>query len=703
MFWCTVVFAVSMVASTIGTTWTVQLPVLIGLGVFPYVFVGIFLSLLFEAWPAQANRLYFLNLVGSGVGCLGLLWVLHLTGNAGLTVFLIAALALVAAALLAETPRLRWLPGILVVVLVALVPLRGALFGTKPAPEKGLAMLLNDDRIESEIIWSKWGYLGRMDLIRVGEGIEHFPFGGGQVRNMIDAGCDVVYLFAAGGNWTKAIHFHGNDEVRERFVDNTRHSLPYILTENPTVLNIGFGGGVDVFLALAHDAKSVVGVDINPLMIEGGRTLDGYFEDFYDDPRVTIEIMDGRTFVRTTDRKFDVVSLTAVDTGELLHSNAHVLLENYLYTQEAFDDYFSVLDDDGYLYVSRPYQQMMRTIVTAIETLRHAGVPRPEDHFAVLGEGEIGRGTWRSVVMSKQPLTAAQERTILRYYGRNVAYLPSWRGSRGEYTRFFDEVRGGREQEYLDELDEDITPVSDDRPFFYEFSRSLGDSPAGEVLFGILIWVSTIAAVLILLPLVRLGSRLRGSLSRLPIVVGYFLSIGAGFMFLEIGLIQKLVLYLGHPSYSVTVTLFSILVFSGLGSLFAQRFTPQRARTAMIVFLPILAAGGFYALGLGRVLPLLETGSLAPRVLLVGLLLAPGSFFMGMPFPTMVRMLEGDDASLIPWGWAVNSFTSVATSVVSVIVAMQAGFTVAMSLGVVFYLLALLFFLLRARQVPAVA
>ncbi|MEE9271184.1 MAG: hypothetical protein V3V49_13100 [Candidatus Krumholzibacteria bacterium] len=704
LWWSAVAFSVTLVVTTIASSWTVSLPALIVLGILPYVFVGIYLAYLFKSWPARANRLYFINLVGSGLGCVGLVWIVNGTGDVALTLFLIAVVSLIAAAMLALTLGRRQLvlPVAVIVVLVVLVPFRHKLYGFRPASEKGMALIINDPSIESEITWSRWSYLGRVDVLKPGAGIENFRLGGPPVRKLLDQGCKVQFLFASGGNWTQAIDFGDNVEARDAFVRDSRHSMAYILTEEPEVLNIGFGGGVDIFLALSHGAASVVGVEINPLMIEAGRVrLSGYFEDFYNDPRVTVVEMDGRTYVRNPGRKFDVVSLTEVDTGELLHSNAHVLLESYLYTHEAFEDYMNILNEDGFLYVSRPHLQMWRGITTAISVLRDLGVPNPAEHFAILGRGEIGRSRWRSVLVSKKPLRDTQKQRILDYYPEEVVYLPGYEGSEGMWRGFFATVETGSEDEYMAASKADFSPVWDDRPFFYEFSKSLSSSFAGRILFKILLWVTVIATVLIIVPMLRMRLPGKAAGGRAAGVLGYFAAIGAGFMFIEIGMIQKLVLFLGHPSYSITVTLFSILVFSGLGAMFAKRFEAARARTAVMIWLPIVAAAVFYAAGISAVLTLVRPESMVLRVILAAVLLAPGSFFMGMPFPTMIRLLEGDDEPLIPWAWAINSFTSVAASVLTVLVAMRYGFTFVMYLGALIYIVAFSFFLLRVRSLGA--
>ena len=195
-----------MVGSSIASSWTLSMPALILLGIVPYVFVGVYLAFIFKAWPARANRSYFFNLVGSGLGCVGLVWILNGTGDVPLTIFIVAAMSLVAAMLLGLTGSRRRLvlPLVLLVVIMALTPVRQRLYGYRPAPEKGMAMILSDPSIESEITWSRWGYLGRLDVLKPGKGIENFRLGGEQVGRLVEQGCKIQYLFASGGNWTKA-------------------------------------------------------------------------------------------------------------------------------------------------------------------------------------------------------------------------------------------------------------------------------------------------------------------------------------------------------------------------------------------------------------------------------------------------------------------------------------------------------------------
>ncbi len=682
-------FAVTLVVSQIATTRTHHLVVLILVGVVPYVFVGTYLAVLFRGWSERVSRSYFLNLTGSGLGCIGLVALLNTTGDAGLSFLVIACVAALAA-LVAPGANLV-APAVVVLGAAGLMPLRASLLAFEADPTKGIARLLNHETVEARVTWSKWGYLGRLDVVEPVANVAEFTFDGPLLQEVMDRGLDGRYLFASGDNWTKAIDFGDDDEYRAQFVSTYRHGAPYVVQSQPDVLNIGYGGGIDVFLGVQNGARSVVGVEINPLMIEAVRShLPGFFEDYYDDPRVEIHNMDGRTYVRNTDRRFDVITLTEVDTGAGLHGNAHVLSENYLFTQEAFTEYFGILTDTGTLYFSRPYTQMLRMVLSATNALRTHGAANPADHVAIFGDERT-----RSILISRSPYTPQQITALRDWYQGVASYLPGQAGNEPELEELFRAVAADDVDAYLAQQEEDLAPVHDDRPYFYLFSRSLLSSRAGEVLLRILFWTVAVGALLILLPLARLRRVpvARGGLTRL---LGYFACLGAGFMLVEVGLIQKLVLYLGHPSYSLTVTLFSILLFSGLGSMTAGRLDARKRLPAAAIFVPLLVAVVFYAYGLQPLLDAIPVDTLPARIATVAVLLAPGSFFMGMPFPTMLGRLSAAEAPLIPWAWAVNSLTSVAGSVITVLLAMKFGFTATMLVGGAVYVGALILFRRRA-------
>lgn len=672
----------------------------------PFIFIGIFLSVLFMAWPSRASRSYFFDLVGSGLGCLALVQLLNWIGDAGQTVIWVAELGLIGAAFVAlSLSRVHLLISLAFCVAVPLlIAVPGELFPWKPSKGKFYGKMLADPEIESELDRSHWGYLGRLDAVIPGGGSEKLLHGA-FASEAIDQGVEVRFLFASGDNWSMTLDFQGNDAFRENLVKESPQTSAFLFHEEPEVLNIGLGGGIDVFLALQHGAKSVEGVEINPLMIEA---VEGWYPEFFEapyaDPRVTIHELDGRTFVNNTDQKFDVITLTAVDTGAGLAAGANILSENYLYTQQAFDRYVELLTEDGTLFVYRPYSQLFRVLVTATRSLRKLGIDDPARHFALFGGPE-----WGALLLSRSPFTddqvfAIESRIEAGDFGGLPVYLPGRdipapeilkpRFFGFDVSRYFELEAEGRADEYLYSRGIDFTPVTDDSPYFYESSLRLLDSNATRILLKVLAWVAVIGGALIFVPLLFLPAiRIqRGTFS----ILTYFTAIGLGFMLIEICLIQKLALFLGHPAYSITVTLLSILVFAGVGSLLTQFMDSNYRPSHSLIFVAIIGAALGYSFFLNPALQALGSESLTLRAVTVVLLLAPGSMVMGMPFPTMIRSLSGAERPIIPWAWAINAFSSVLASVLAILVAMWLGFASLLQLGAVCYLVALLVYSRRA-------
>ena len=682
-------YAVSLVAAAMLSSRTHSLPGLILTGFLPYLLAGVLLPMIFRTWPERAGRIYFVDLLGSGLGALLLVPVLDGLGDAGKVQLATAGIALLgtlACALLLPA-RALLATACTAVLVLGLLPWSDALFPYQAGPEKRLGFIAHTQpEVQSRVEWSKWSYLGRLDALIPSPGFPEFGYGGDWVRPGPDSRSDTRLLFASGDNWAATVDFKDDEAYRARFLRQSVPAAPYLFLERPDVLNIGLGGGVDAFLALQNGAKSVVGVEINPLMIEAAleRYAD-FFDGTFRDERFSVHEMDGRTFANQSDRRFDLITLTAVDTGAGLGAGGYVLSENYLYTREAFDTYLALLEPGGLLFVYRPVLGARRILATLSASLRARGAKDPEQHLAVLG----GPSVWTGVLAGVDPLPEsgldALAATLARgELGGRQHYLPGMALDQpGPFSLILSAIAGDREREVLQRLPRDFSPVTDDRPFFYQHNRSFFGSEAGQRLTTVLAVVSAGALLLIVLPLLAIRGRvqLRTEIATL----GYFACIGLGFMLVEVALIQKLVLYLGHPTYSLMVTLFVLLVFSGLGSLCIGRFERVSPRAIASLVPAVLAALLFYAFGLDPLLESSNLSSLTARATLTAASLAPGSFFMGMLLPSMIRLLGDRDRLLISWAWGVNALASVIASIVAVMISMTWGFTWTILAGALCY------------------
>ena len=475
--------------------------------------------------------------------------------------------------------------------------------------------------------------------------------------------------------------------------------------------------------ALDQGVRSVLGIEING---ETVRLVSEQFKDYNgdiyrrilnpgtDDPQVVeVRVGEGRSTLRRLEDKFDVIELSGTDTYTAGNAGAYVLSESYLYTSEALTEYFDHLNPGGTLGIIRlaydPPRESLRLFAIALTELRERGVERPSQHAAVVyheilheRSGEIVRFT--ANVFSPDPLPAdavalySQADLADRY---RAAYYPGMVQDNA-FTQLAAAIDAGEEEAFYADYHWDVRPVGDDSPFFFNFhhwSSLLGEDTAADewneltggpiglqILGTLLLQTTLLTALLVIAPLLLLKKRGLATPAAGRHLV-YFLCLGAGFMFLEISTAQRLVLFLGHPTYSLTVTLSSFLFFAGLGSLWARRLMPHPARSLRKVVPLLCVLIALHAVFLDPLLSALLHLPLAARIACSVAVLAPLNFLMGMPFPIGLARLQRLAPSLVPWAQGANGGASVIASILCIVVAMESGFRVVAIAALVFYLL----------------
>jgi hypothetical protein len=465
------------------------------------------------------------------------------------------------------------------------------------------------------------------------------------------------------------------------------------------VLIIGPGGGRDVLHALAAGARSVVGVEVNPIIAE--TIMNGWARDasggLYRDPRVTIVVDDGRSYVRRSTERYDLLQASLVDTWAATAAGAFALSENALYTVEAFDDYLGHLTERGALTMTRWHTgargETARLLLLGAAALEKRGVASAEvrRHMFYAFSKQNGLGT---LVLKNVPLTADELQRLqaaCEAAGFVVAVSPTG-GADSGLIRYVD---AGPYSNLVKAAPEDLFPPTDDQPFFFYFKRARDlldptkkmNDPGLWILISIGA-VMFLAFAFIVAPLVLHWQRDApiGSGHQVRIL-GYFGLVGFAFMVVEIALLQRFTLFLGHPSYSLVVILFSVLLSTAAGAYLSSRFPVPKLNTVMFVSglsLALLAciSGFAYPHLLGALISL----SLPIRILITILLVAPSGVLMGAMIPSMIRALADSNAELVPWGWGINGATSVVGTVLATVIAIYFGFTTTFLVGAAFYL-----------------
>ena len=428
----------------------------------------------------------------------------------------------------------------------------------------------NDSKLESES-FVKWNSFSRVAVTRRG----------------------YIIIDADATTWIAGYDFDNLAPRNRHDLLTAGPGLPYVLRPGAKTLIIGPGGGMDVARCLASGSKDVTGVEINPIIattIMREKFLDRS-QGIYLRPEVHIVVEDGRSFVRRSHEKYQVLQATMVDTWASTAAGAFALAENNLYTVDAFRDYLGHLTDDGLIAFTRwtfnPPRESLRLVSLAMEALTQMGEPEPWRNVIVARQGRTD-----TVLISRRPFSEAdlaRARSALAVPDISAVYLPGVVGH-GRGFEFAELLRSPDAFAYERSYPFDINPVTDNRPFFFytvqprDIWSFLSTGPREAIDFKVnsavpllfeLMGISVVATlVILLLPPIVLGTRLPRQKGLLVFLL-YFLFIGAGYILIEVALIQKFVLFLGHPTYALTVVIFSMLISSGLGSYFSRRVLNQ--------------------------------------------------------------------------------------------------------------------------------
>ena len=692
----------------------------------PFFFAGVCIGRLVAMAGDRVNQFYFADLLGAGVGALaGLVTINHLGAVTG--IFLAATLGALAACILGAggVRWRRWAYGLTLLITAGLTALgtRIELLPLHYPPSKD--MFRQENRVE----YSRWHVVGKIDVQRPYEG--YWSFGGALARRYTAPPPAVQGIYQDGAAPT-GIMLVEDDPKNVEILGEYLQGVAYTVQPVGTALVIGVGGGIDALIAMHHGAEKIVGVDLNPVTVHAVK--DRYRQRcpaLWRDGRFEMVVAEGRHYLTRTGQRFDVIQLSGVDTFTALSSGAYALSENFLYTREAMRDYWDHLTADGILSFSRwlfdPPRETLRLITTQTAMLVEAGVTQPQQHVVVLaGPAYKGRSPWAETLLKRSPFTAEQVAALIRWAedrGFEVLYDP-YHERANAFNAFLCADARGRAA-FIADYTFNIEPTTDDDPFFFQFYRwksvfglatgksGLAGSTGGygitRVPLGFLILAFSLAQMLvlslvfILAPLWR-GARLRSSgRGRLGVFV-YFAALGLGFMFIEIALLQKFSVFVGGPVYSMAITLASILVFSGVGSYIARVFRRRPGRGLALVITALLIATAAEMLLLKHAMPHLMGLALPMRWLVTAASLLPLGLFMGMPFPTGLRLVERMDESIRPWAWGVNAFATVIGSMLCVLVSIHAGFTTALAAAMGIYViggLGMLWAVARNRGRPA--
>ena len=637
----------------------------------PYVFFGLVIASLFSAHASASRVLYMSDLVGAGCGALLAIPLLNRFG--GINTMLVAAVGFTLAGLYFSTRRDR-------PVIIVLFCLAGVAFvanvsrpflsvdPTRLANEKPLVGALSQG---GRILESRWDAFARSDLVDPGDGRP--------LRIYIDGGAASIMP----------------SEAAQRELLADIGFFPFATERPERVFVIGPGAGLDVWFGLQSGARQITAVEVNAASVEMVKARRAHTGALYDKPEVNVVVDDGRSALRRSDGKFDLIFLSQVVTLAA-ERGGYALSENSIYTEEAFFEYLDHLDAGGQIAL-KLYDEvtLTRAVSTALAALRRRGQNDQEALRHLMAFIDNRSAPPVPLLLVGERAYSEEDSLVLGAIARDVGFTPLLL-PHVLVQPPLDAVASGAKPfaAFVADSEADISPASDDRPYFFQFEKGIPTSLLESVVLAALVTVALVCVFAL-----RLRRAWAPAQRAYP---PFFALLGIGFVAIEIYAIQQTRLFLGHSTFAVTLVLVTFLVGGGAGSGLSQLFSPHvlerrpHLATASVACLAILWSLIWPALS-GRFI----AAEPASRAVVAVLSLLPLALCMGLPFPQALRTVGRGGGGQIALAWAVNGLMTVVGSIAAVALSISLGFSAVLCLGASAYIAATIILALlpgRARS-----
>ncbi|MEJ2238451.1 MAG: hypothetical protein P8X82_09160 [Gemmatimonadales bacterium] len=674
--------------------------------VVPFFFSGRIFMTLFSAYSARIQSLYFWDLVGAGIGCVILVPFLPRIGPAGL-LFFVAGAGVVASGLFSGS-RSRQLASLIAGMVIAALPFAQSsqrVHFTEHLGKRGVKQA----RLEGRVEFTRWDPISKIDVVRLPEeDRKHIAYdGGGQSSYFykFDGDLDALRRGIESGDIDVEQHFWFGGVLASHYLKRD---------QGHSALIIGSAGGQETVAALMYGAGRVDAVEMVGTVVELGKgRYAGYTGNIFNHPNVNELVGEGRSYLRTSDRKYDVIQMFSNHTSSSIAQGTGAIAPSYLQTVEAYVEYFRHLTDNGILQIN--HHVYPRMITAAAEAWRSLGRSEFQKHVVVFERPR--RVDYLPTLLIKMDRWTPEEIEMLEF----IASLGS--GSAGgrmvenplrPELSFLspDFYSGNLPDSIADRMLFRVTPATDDLPYYNYLRKTIAEVEANSRTFlnsstaGLLnaqvrrsvpmdlIWLVLVgvasmffAVCFIVVPMFfsRVG---RISWPGKPGVLLYFSCLGAGFIIIELVLIQMFMQLVGFPIYAYTVVLFTMLVAAGLGSLSSSKLRISPSRRWTWPFLGVALTGLALLMARPHLFHLFLASPIEWRIAVASSMVFPLGFFLGMPFPLGILLIERMPSGAVAWAWAMNGLFTVVGGLLSVILSMHIGFQRSLLVALGFYGLA---------------
>ena len=664
----------------------------------PFFFGALAIGLSFVRYGRDIGKLYFANLLGSGMGGLLALVLMWLISPAGLPAVL-AILPLMGGFVGRAHRQSRLLFWLCLILLVFMnVDDLRLVRSEYKSIEKTL--LLPD----AEVVSRAYSPYGLLEVVST-PALRYAP---GLSLTYQEAIPPRLGVFNNGDGL--GVFLPKPEQDSASILQYTTNALPYLIQQHEKTLILGSGTGEQLSLAVSYQTSGIDAVEPNRLLVALMREeFADSINHLLDDPAVDIHLLESRTFVQGSQTSYDLIQLPVI--GSFFGSSGlNALEQRYDLTREAFGELWKRLSPDGLISVTcwmdYPVRNPLKILATLTDLLE-VEVEEKEKHLAAIR-------SWSTVtfVLKKSAFTQAEDSTIREFCGR-MFFDPLLLPVQGEFERehfnqlddpwFFEAVdrlvTGSADSLYSDYAFR-IRPASDDQPYFFQYLRLKSLNQLNQ-LFGeqtvpflelgyVVVWLTLLLVVaaslaFILLPLVPSSFSLRRKFRTFL----YFGGIGLGYLFIEMVFIQQFTPFLGHPIYAASGVISLMLLSSGVGSYFSGHIRLS-SKNLVAVSLGIAVVTLIYAFNLTVVLRGFNSYSMLIKVGLMILIVGVPGVIMGLPFPLGLTDISRRQPSAVPWAWAVNGCASVVSASLAILISVEAGFLWVMVCAALAYCLAAL-------------
>ncbi|MDN3669817.1 hypothetical protein QWY93_10825 [Echinicola jeungdonensis] len=658
---------------------------------FPFLFGALAIGIIFTIEVKHIGKIYFANLLGSGLGGLSVLLLMPYFAPEKIPA-LIAIFPVIAGFLTVKKQK-KW------PLFIGSLSLAGTIIFFFYPPTLHLSEYKSLQKTlslpETKVEETKYSPQGLVQVVsspalRFGPGLSlKAPFAP-----------KIGKAIFINGDWYGPYVDFGNEEFAS-VLQHTTMALPYVMGERKKILILNARTGFQVPQAIQNGASEIHLVEPNHLIID---KLEEQLP--LATSHIQLKNVNARNYITSTNLQYQLIQIPMIGAFGGT-SGLHATQEQFLLTLEGFQEMYEHLSDNGVISIScwldYPPRNALKSLALISQMLEDNGISKLSSHIAAIR-------SWGTVTfaVTKKPLDQKTIQKIRDFCDQKLfdpLVLPGIREE--ERTRFnqlqdstilhhVDQLLSDNKNQLLKDYSFDIKPPTDNSPYFSQFLqwKSLGhlaDLFGGRSIpffeIGFLLVIVTLAQIcilsllLIILPLFQLKTRKGQRLWSFF----YFSGIGLGYMFLEMVLIQRLTLYFGDPIYAASTSISAILIFSGIGSYLAEKWNFSRKILLVsiaIILLLILA----YTFWLSQVLLITISLNPALKIIFAAFLIAPLAIFMGFPFPSGLSFLGKTNPSLIPWAWGINSCFSVISTALATLVAIEWGFRWVMLVAGVGYL-----------------